>query len=337
MSASSTSEALLSVNELSVRFLSQDRVVHAVRDLSFSVPEGKITALVGESGSGKSTAALAISRLLPTNAAVTGRIRFQGTELLSASDREMRRIRGNRIGIIFQDPFTCLNPVKTVGWQIAEVLKTHSNLGKAEIRERVLELLVLVGIPRPHEQQNQYPHQFSGGMRQRVMIAIAVACDPALLIADEPTTALDVTIQEKIAELLGELASRLSMSILLITHNLGLVARLADSVVVAYAGRVAETASVDELFAYPRHPYTVGLIRAVPQLHAKSGQGLSAIPGAPPSPYEEFPGCAFAERCPRAVQVCKQALPPLQRFSNHHASACINPAFYATDASGEER
>ena len=265
MSASANTGSLLDVNNLSVRFASSRGPVTAVEDLSFSMKCGEVVALVGESGSGKSTTAMAVARLLPGNAVIGGSVRFKGDDLLAIHPAEMRQLRGRHIGIVFQDPYSYLNPVKTIGWQIGEVLRTHDIVQRAELKGKVIELLRLVGIKRAEERYAAYPHQFSGGMRQRAMLAMAIACRPALLIADEPTTALDVTVQDRIIGLLLELRDKFGMGILLITHNLGLVARVADRAVVLHNGLLVESAEVEKLFGAPQHPYTRKLLDAVPR------------------------------------------------------------------------
>lgn len=264
-------KALLSLEHLSVSFRNAAGEVPAVRDLTFAIAAGEIVAIVGESGSGKSTAALSILRLLEANARVAGSVFFRGNDLLQLSETEMRRIRGKSIGMIFQDPYSFLNPVKSIGWQIGEVLRVHDQGTKAAINARALELLRLVGIREPKAAARMYPHQFSGGMRQRAMIAMAIACEPSLLIADEPTTALDVTVQEKIVELLLDLRTKFSMAVLIISHNLGMVARLADKVVVLYKGDAVELAKVEDLFANPQHNYTKTLLAAVPTIPRAQG------------------------------------------------------------------
>ncbi|HEY8425017.1 MAG TPA: ABC transporter ATP-binding protein [Limnochordales bacterium] len=316
-------QPLLEIVGLKVNFYTHAGVVHAVRGASFAVHPGETVALVGESGSGKSVTALSVMRLVPRPGRIDGgRILFDGRDLTALSDREMRRIRGAEIGMIFQDPMSSLNPTMTVGRQIAEVVQKHRGVSRKEAMERAAEMLALVGIPNPRTRLGQYPHEFSGGMRQRVMIAMALACEPKLLIADEPTTSLDVTIQAQILDLMASLQSRLGMAILLITHDLGIVARLADRVVVMYAGQVVEQASVDDLFHMTRHPYSRALLRAIPNPQAQGRRDLEAIPGSPPDLYQEPEGCAFAPRCAFAMEVCTRFAPPDVQVGADHLSRC---------------
>jgi peptide/nickel transport system ATP-binding protein len=323
--------ALLEVTDLSVRFRTDRGPVHAVDRMSFTLDEGEVLGLVGESGCGKSVTALSMLRLLPPSAEVSGRVRFGGEELLHAPKARLRRIRGGEISFVFQEPMTSLNPVFTVGRQIGEVLREHLGLSRAEARARAIELLELVRIPAARKRIGEYPHQLSGGMRQRVMIAMAVACDPKILIADEPTTALDVTIQAAILDLMRELRARLGTAVILITHNLGVVADLADRVVVMYAGRRAEEAPVHELFAHPQHPYTIGLLGAIPRLGEEGVDGGSArlrlqeIPGRVPSLAEPPQHCAFAPRCPRADDLTWSQVPELREVRRGHFVACFHP------------
>jgi len=320
---------LLEIEDLSVGFHTERGLARVVDDLSFTVEAGRIVGLVGESGCGKSVTARAIMRLLPCPPAqIEGkRLALDGQDLLALDERAMRDVRGNRIGMIFQEPMTSLNPTFPVGLQIGETLRLHRNMGRAAIRTRVLELLRMVGIGAPERRFAQYPHELSGGLRQRVMIAMALACHPKLLIADEPTTALDVTIQAQILELLVRLRDELGMAILLITHDLGVVAEYADEVIVMYAGKLAEWADVRGLFRQPRHPYTKGLLGSMPRLTGpigKPGGPLPTIPGTVPSPLERPPGCPFAGRCPRALERCREVFPPLARRAGH-GFACWNP------------
>jgi peptide/nickel transport system ATP-binding protein len=318
-------EPLLDVRDLSVRFDTDEGTVHAVDRMSLTLEPRQVLGIVGESGCGKSVTALSILGLLPKTATVTGSVRFDGTELLGASRSDLRKIRGRQISFVFQEPMTSLNPVFRIGRQIDEVVQEHMNVSKREARARALELLDLVHIPDPSRRVDEYPHQLSGGMRQRVMIAMALACDPKILIADEPTTALDVTIQAGILDLLRELRERLGTAIVLITHNLGVVADLADRVVVMYAGRKAEEAPVRELFAHPQHPYTIGLLGAVPRAGAARNGRLQEIPGRVPS-LAELPGhCAFADRCPRADEQSWSEVPVLREVRHDHAVACFHP------------
>jgi peptide/nickel transport system ATP-binding protein len=322
--------SLLEVSDLSVRFRTDRGPVHAVDRMSFTLQEGEVLGLVGESGCGKSVTAMSLLRLLPPSAEISGSARFGGHDLLRVSDARLRRIRGKEISFVFQEPMTSLNPVFTVGRQIGEVLRTHLGLSRAAARARAIELLELVRIPAARRRLAEYPHQLSGGMRQRVMIAMAVACDPKILIADEPTTALDVTIQAAILDLVRELRTRLGTSVILITHNLGVVADLADRVVVMYAGRQAEEAPVHELFAHPQHPYTIGLLRAIPRLGEEIREGgkrprLQEIPGRVPSLAELPQHCAFAPRCPRADELTWSQVPELREVRRGHSVACFHP------------
>jgi peptide/nickel transport system ATP-binding protein len=318
---------LLEVTDLSVRFETDDGAVHAVDRMAFVLEPGEVLAIVGESGCGKSVTAMSMLRLLPPTATVSGRAVFEGHDLLRLPERELRRVRGREISFVFQEPMTSLNPSFTVGRQIGEVLRKHLGLSREETRRRVIELLDLVHIPAPERRAGEYPHQLSGGMRQRVMIAMAVACDPKVLIADEPTTALDVTIQAGIIDLMRELRERLGTAIILITHDLGVVADIAGRVIVMYAGRKSEEAEVHELFAHPQHPYTVGLLAAVPR-PIESGEArrrLQEIPGVVPA-LEELPNhCAFAPRCPRADELTRSQVPPLREVRPEHLVACFHP------------
>jgi peptide/nickel transport system ATP-binding protein len=318
-------EPLLEVRDLSVRFDTDERTVHAVDGMSLELASGQVLGIVGESGCGKSVTALSVLGLLPKTATVTGSIRFEGAELLGAPRSRLRKIRGRQISFVFQEPMTSLNPVLRIGNQIEEVLREHLSLSRTAAKERVVELLDLVHIPDPSRRIDEYPHQLSGGMRQRVVIAMALACDPKILIADEPTTALDVTIQAGILDLLRELRARLGTAIVLITHNLGVVADLADRVVVMYAGRKAEEAAVGELFAHPQHPYTIGLLGAVPRAGAARNGRLQEIPGRVPSLAEPPGHCAFADRCPRADEQSWSSVPELRLVRPDHVVACFHP------------
>jgi oligopeptide/dipeptide ABC transporter ATP-binding protein len=317
---------LLEIEDLSVAFQTERGMARVVEGLSFTVAAGRIVGLVGESGCGKSVTARAIMRLLPSPPAEVeaDRIALDGENLLALDERAMRDVRGSRIGMIFQEPMTSLNPTFPVGFQVGETLRLHRNMGGAAIRERVLELLRMVGIGAPERRFDQYPHELSGGLRQRVMIAMALACHPKLLIADEPTTALDVTIQAQILELLARLRDELGMAILLITHDLGVVAEYADEVIVMYAGKLVEWADVRGLFRQPRHPYTQGLLNSMPRIAGRAGR-LPTIPGAVPSPLERPPGCPFAGRCPRVLERCRERFPPLA-WQDRHGLACWNPS-----------
>jgi peptide/nickel transport system ATP-binding protein len=320
-------DTLLEVSDLSVRFDTDDGPVHAVDKMSFSLAPGEVLGIVGESGCGKSVTCMSLTRLLPETATVTGTAVFDGRDLLTLAPRSLRRVRGREISYVFQEPMTSLNPVFTVGHQIDEVLRRHLDLSRRAARAQALELLRLVRIPAPERRLDEYPHQLSGGMRQRVMIAIALACDPKVLIADEPTTALDVTIQAGILDLMRDIRERLGTAILLITHNLGVVADVADRVVVMYAGRKAEEAPVDELFAHPQHPYTIGLLGAIPRPYEgeDTRRRLQEIPGRVPSLRELPNACAFADRCPRADALTRSEIPKLQEVRPKHWVACFHP------------
>jgi len=319
--------ALLQVEGLKTHFATDDGWLHAVDGADFEIDRGETLCVVGESGCGKSVTAMSIMKLLPMppGRIVAGRILWQGRDLVPLPAPQMQKIRAREIAYIFQEPMTSLNPVYTVGEQIAEVLRLHEGLGRKPALDRAAELLALVRIPTPARRVHDYPHQFSGGMRQRVMIAMALSCNPQLLIADEPTTALDVTIQAQILELLAELKARLGMAVLLITHAMGVVAEVAQRVVVMYAGKVVEQAPVQALFASPRHPYTQGLIRSIPRidLAAEHKQRLEAIPGTVPKLIAPPEGCRFAPRCKFAREACRAATPPLREVAPGHQVACI--------------
>ena len=316
---------LLEVEDLHVHFVTSRGVVRAVEGISYKVKAGETVALVGESGCGKSVSSLAIMRLLarPAGRIVGGRILFQGRNLLELTEDQMREIRGRDIAMIFQEPMTSLNPVLTIGFQIMEPLLIHLGMSEERARARAVELLKMVGIPDPERRLDQYPHQFSGGMRQRVMIAIALSCNPKLIIADEPTTALDVTIQAQILKLMKDLTRDLGIALVVITHNLGIVARYADRVNVMYAARMAEQGTAADVFAKPLHPYTAGLLRSVPRLDQPRGRKLETIEGLPPNLLEPPPGCRFAPRCPARQDACVQALPDLEEVESRRWSACI--------------
>jgi peptide/nickel transport system ATP-binding protein len=317
-----SAEPLIEINDLNVRFVTSHGTVQAVEGLSYSVRPGEMVAIVGESGSGKSVSALAVMRLLPEGTARTkGSVRFGGRELLQLSDEEMRRIRGREIAMIFQEPMTSLNPVLKIGLQIMEPLTIHLNMDQAAARARAIELLTLVGITDPESRLGQYPHQLSGGMRQRVMIAIGLACNPKLLIADEPTTALDVTIQAQILELMKDLSRRLHVAVVIITHNLGIVARYADRVNVMYAARLVESGTAERVFGRPLHPYARGLLSAVPRLDRGRSAKLSTIEGAPPNLLAPPSGCRFRPRCRFAIEKCLED-PPLVEGEPGHVAAC---------------
>jgi peptide/nickel transport system ATP-binding protein len=318
--------ALIEIENLQTHFRTPDGINRAVDGVSFHVDEGETLAIVGESGCGKSVTAMSILRLIAEPPGrIAGSIRFGGKELLKLSDREMRDIRGNDISMIFQEPMTSLNPVLTVGRQLGETLRLHEGISKRAAERRAAEMLALVGIPEPRQRMRQYPHQLSGGMRQRVMIAMALACNPKLLIADEPTTALDVTIQAQILDLMKELKRRVGAAIVLITHDLGVVAEIAERVMVMYAGRKVEEAPVTQLFSTPRHPYTQGLLAAVPKLGSSLGGDpgrLTEIPGLVPSLKQRLDGCIFASRCKEATDLCRELAPALERKAQNHLVAC---------------
>jgi oligopeptide/dipeptide ABC transporter ATP-binding protein len=316
--------SLLEVQSLSTSFRTAGGEVTAIEDVSFTLEKGEILGIVGESGSGKSVTALAIMGLLPRPPAriLGGRIRFEGQELLQMSDRGMQRLRGPGMAMVFQEPMTSLNPVFTIGDQIIETLRAHERLSQRASYARAVEMLEKVGIPSASARMGDYPHQLSGGQRQRVMLAIALICRPRLLIADEPTTALDVTIQAQILELLMDLRDEFGMAIMMITHNMGVIAETADRVLVMYAGRVVEQASVARLFDHPLHPYTRGLLSCVPTLDQDQDR-LVAIPGSLPEPSHRPPGCRFSDRCTHAIAACGSAIPPMQMPQPGHGAACI--------------
>jgi oligopeptide/dipeptide ABC transporter ATP-binding protein len=316
---------LLEVRNLQTQFRTSAGIVHAVDGISYDVEEGETVALVGESGCGKSVSALSVMRLVsePAGRIAGGEIVFKGRDLLKLSAEEMRHVRGREIAMIFQEPMTSLNPVLTIGRQITEGLEIHLGMTPDQSRARALELLGMVGISDPQRRLDQYPHHFSGGMRQRMMIAMALACNPSLILADEPTTALDVTIQAQILELMRDLSRRLGVAMLIITHNLGVVARYADRVNVMYAGRIIERASAAELYSNPRHPYTLGLLRSVPRLDEPRRTRLAPIEGQPPDLTRLPPGCAFTPRCAYRVERCEREAPALEPSGGAaHLSAC---------------
>ncbi|QJR10035.1 Oligopeptide transport ATP-binding protein OppD [Usitatibacter rugosus] len=318
---------LLEIRGLKTHFSTDDGVVQAVDGVSMHVDAGETLGVVGESGCGKTVTAFTVMKLVPMPPAriVAGEILWRGKDLVKATNAEMRSLRAKEIAIVFQEPMTSLNPVYTVGDQIAEVLRLHEGLSRKAAMDRAAEMLALVKIPNPQRRVRDYPHQFSGGMRQRVMIAMALACKPKLLIADEPTTALDVTIQAQILDLLNELKAELGMAVMLITHAMGVIAETAQRVVVMYAGKVVEEATVEDLFRDPRHPYTQGLIRSIPRidLAATQKQKLEAIKGTVPSLINPPVGCRFAPRCPKALPQCTEATPELREVSPGHKAACI--------------
>lgn len=317
--------SLLEVRDLKTYFYTSQGIVKAVDGVSYDVRAGETVALVGESGCGKTMSALSIMRLVPKpqGTIVGGEIRFEGRDLLTLDDEEMRRIRGAEIAMIFQEPMTSLNPVLTIGRQITETLEAHGMAtSKQEAVERAVELLGLVGIPDPGRRLSDYPHQLSGGMRQRVMIAIALSCKPKLILADEPTTALDVTIQAQILELTRELSQKFGVALMIITHNLGVVARYADRVHVMYAGKVIESGTARDIYQDPRHPYTLGLLRSVPRLDRPRKTKLDPIEGQPPDLWNLPPGCSFSVRCKYRIEKCNLEVPPLRAIATGHLSAC---------------
>ncbi|PON19570.1 peptide ABC transporter ATP-binding protein [Candidatus Entotheonella serta] len=322
-------QPLLDIRSLETQFFTDDGLARAVDGVSYSLAKGETVGVVGESGCGKSVTALSVLRLIPNppGRIVGGEIVFEGTNLLDLSSAEMRRIRGNDISMIFQEPMTSLNPVFTIGNQIGEAVRLHQGLSTKEATNKAIEMLTLVGIPEPARRVHEYPHQLSGGMRQRAMIAMALSCNPKVLIADEPTTALDVTIEAQILDLMRNLQSELGTAVILITHDLGVVAEMARKVVVMYAGKVVEQAPVETIFADPNHPYTQGLLNSLPnaELGAASGdqkRRLQEIPGIVPSLLNLPQGCKFASRCPKAMAVCEEKEPPLEQVGAEHLSAC---------------
>jgi oligopeptide transport system ATP-binding protein len=322
--AANTAESILRVEDLRVSFSTYAGEVRAVRGASFELRRGETLAIVGESGSGKTVTARSIMRLLPEANSVIGggQILFEGRDLLKLSEHQMQKIRGSRIAMVFQDPMTSLDPTMRVGRQITESLKEHLGLSGRRATERAVELLRLVGIPDPEERIRQYPHQFSGGMRQRVVIAIALACDPQILIADEPTTALDVTVQAQTLELLQDLQEQLGMSVILITHDLGVVARTAHRVAVMYGGKIIEKGKVREVFYKPKMPYTWGLLASILLPAADRDQEAIPIPGSPPDMLDPPKGCPFTARCPYAMRICAEEMPEYTTFSPEHEAAC---------------
>jgi len=318
--------AVLSIRNLRTQFDTDEGIVHAVDGIDLTVRQGTVLGLVGESGSGKSVTALSVMRLIPQppGRIVSGEIWFNGTDLMTLKETEMQTIRGKRIAMIFQEPMTSLNPVFTVGNQISEMLRLHLKLSRKDARDRTIELLELVGIPSADRRAKDYPHQLSGGMRQRVMIAMAISCNPDLIFADEPTTALDVTIQAQILALLEQLRERLGMSLVLISHDLGVIAEVAHEVAIMYAGRIVEEAGTEELFEHPLHPYTQGLLASLPRFDKSGGRGerLRAIPGTVPKWTEHLPGCKFTPRCSVAIPHCAQQEPPLKEVRPGHQVRC---------------
>jgi len=317
------SDVLLDVNDLTVAFPTDDGVVQAVRGVTYQLRRGEALGIVGESGSGKSVSSMAVMGLLPKNARITGSVRFQGEQLLGKTDNQYSRIRGNKIAMIFQDPLTSLNPVYNVGFQIAEAVLAHNDVSKKEARDRAIDLLRVVGIPFPEQRVDNYPHEMSGGMRQRVVIAIAMANNPDVIIADEPTTALDVTVQAQVLEALEAARAETGAALVLITHDLGVIAGHVDRICVMYAGKLVEKGSIDDIFYRPRMPYALGLLGSLPRLDSSRKQRLSPITGAPPSLVNLPPGCPFTPRCPLAQEICERSEPELLSVEGvNHQAAC---------------
>lgn len=315
-------EALLEVKNMITEFRTADGYLPAVSDVSFSLNKGETLCIVGESGCGKSITSLSIIGLLPSNGRIaSGEIKYEGEAIQSHTAEQMRQIRGNQISMIFQEPMTALNPVLTIGYQLREPLMIHEKLSKKEAHKKGIDLLKSVGIPYPEKRMSQYPHELSGGMRQRVMIAIALSCNPGLLIADEPTTALDVTIQAQILDLINDLKQEYHMGVIMVTHDMGVVAEVADRVMVMYAGKKVEEGTVEEIFNHPKHPYTIGLLNSVPDVD-KPDFELEAIPGSLPSLNQQIQGCRFHERCKFAMETCKQQEPPAFDLSHSHSVSC---------------
>ncbi len=316
--------ALLEIRELATRFHTMDGIVHAVNGISYSLEEGEALGIVGESGCGKSVSVLSVMGLIPDppGKIANGEVFFQGRDLLQLNEREMQKIRGQDIAMIFQDPMTSLNPVLTVGRQISEALIVHLGMGQEKARQRSVELLGRVGIPQPEARYSDYPHQFSGGMRQRAMIAMALGCRPSVLIADEPTTALDVTVQAQIIDLIKDLRDQFGMAVIWITHDLGVVAGMVEKLIVMYAGFIVEKGKVDDVYANPRHPYTFSLLQSVPRVDRSSDEKLATIPGLPPDLLGLPPGCPFTPRCRFAVERCRRENPQLELVRAGHSVAC---------------
>ena len=318
-------EAMLRVEDLAISFFKKDEVIQAVRGISYTLNRGEVLGIVGESGSGKSVSSHAILRLTPDNGVIkSGKILFEGRDILDMSRSEVQKLRGDRISMIFQDPMTALDPLFTIEYQLDETLRRHTDLSKDKRRARMIELLELVEINQPERRLKQYPHELSGGMRQRVMIAMALSCNPDLLIADEPTTALDVTIQAQIIDLLRELKDKLGMAIIFITHDLGVVSDICDKIIVMYAGRIVEEGTSRQIFFDHVHPYTNGLLESVPEIDMPEDMRLKPIPGNPPDMSCLKSGCAFAPRCSKAMQICVQEDAPLIEIDETHAAACWN-------------
>ena len=323
LNEASSEDNLLEVKDLEVSFFTYAGEVKAVRKINYSLKAGEVMGIVGESGSGKSVSSYGLMGIIPDPGKIIGgKIIFDGKEITSLTEKEMLKIRGKEIGMIFQDPMTSLNPVFTVGNQINESLKKHTSLNKEEREKRIIELFQLVGINQPEKRMNQYPHEFSGGMRQRVMIAMSLACNPKLLIADEPTTALDVTIQAQIIELLKELKTKINMSIIFITHDLGVISEICDRISVMYAGNIIETGTVDDIFYNPKHPYTLGLLKSIPKVNTESHERLIPIDGNPVDLIHPPKGCAFAPRCKQCMKICMEKVPPICHIEPGHDSSC---------------
>ena len=319
----SKDDILLKVNDLEVSFFTHAGEVKAVRKVSYDLKYGEAMGIVGESGSGKSVSSYALMGIIPEPGKIlNGSINFEDKDITKLSEAEMLKLRGKEVGMIFQDPMTSLNPVFIVGSQIDESLKKHTNLDKKQREKRIIELFELVGINQPEKRLKQYPHEFSGGMRQRVMIAMALACNPKLLIADEPTTALDVTIQAQIIELLKELKEKINMSIIFITHDLGVISEICDKVAVMYAGNIIERGSIDDIFYNPKHPYTLGLLKSIPKINADEHERLIPIEGNPVDLINPPKGCAFAPRCDYCMNICMEKVPPVYSVGEGHESSC---------------
>lgn len=318
-------ENILEIKNLSVSIGDKQNGFEVVSDVSISVPKGKVIGIVGESGCGKTITALSVIKLLPDPPAkiTSGEIIFKNRNLLELSDEQLRLIRGNEISMIFQEPVSSLNPVFTIGEQIGETIRTHNKINRKEERDRVIELLKLVDIPDPERRYSNYPHEMSGGMCQRVMIAMALCCNPDLLIADEPTTALDVTVEAGIIELINNLRNEIGMSVILITHDFGIISEIADEIYVMYAGRIVENAKNELLFNNPKHPYTIGLLNSIPDLNDIKNKYLKMIPGNIPSPQNYPKGCRFNDRCEMVIDKCKRSVPLLEQVENEHESACF--------------
>ena len=329
---------MLEVKDLAISFFNKSGEIQAVRGISYTLAKGEVLGIVGESGSGKSVSSHGILRLTPDNGVVkSGEILFEGRDILKMSRNEVQKLRGDRISMIFQDPMTALDPLFTIEYHLNEVLKKHTDLGKEARRARMIELLKLVEINQPERRLRQYPHELSGGMRQRVMIAVALACNPDILIADEPTTALDVTIQAEIIDLLKELKERLGMAIIFITHDLGVVSDICDRIIVMYAGKIVEEGTSRQIFYEHTHPYTEGLLESVPEVDTPDDQRLKPIPGNPPDMSCLSPGCAFAPRCPCAMQICVKEDAPLFEIDETHAAACWMMLKKQAEQSGEQQ